>query len=266
MTRPNRSPEREQGSTIDDAQHQGEKLKNTKARRRKFWLLGWIGLCACSCAIAAPPAAGESDAVSHSASLQGVKAWEDATPADLNADSTYLLPGFFNAKVTLDNLRRRFGATNVRVGKVAGAEGEEFNGIILFGGDPQRRAEVFFADEAKQRGIGSIRVSGAKSRWHFDNGLRLGVTLAELVAKNGAPISYSGLDWDYGGAISDWHGGRLEALSRGFPPKSIGLTHAENAAGFPTGEGTYRSDDKKYANALSVVYVGTLSVGFEDPD
>src|SRR5204862_1014303 len=109
------------------------------------------------------------------------------------------------------------------VDKVAGAEGEGFNGIVLFGNDPQRRAEIFFADEANQRGMSSIRVTGVKSRWHFDNGLRVGVTLAELVAKNGAPISYSGLDWDYGGTISDWNGGRLEGLSRGFMPTSIRL-------------------------------------------
>jgi len=202
----------------------------------------------------------------RSASLQGVKLREHATPADLNADNTYLLPGFFHAKVTLDNLRRRFGANNVRVDKVNGAEGEQFDGIVLFGNDLQRRAEIFFADDANQRGIGSIRVIGDKSRWHFDNGLRVGVTLAELVAKNGAPISYTGLDWDYGGAITDWHGGRLEAMTKGSPPKSIGLTHATNASGFPTGEGTYRSDDKKYAKALSVLYVGMLSVGFEDCD
>jgi len=241
-------------------------MKHRNGIHSRLWLLGWFAVYACSCAIAAPPAASESDDARHSASLQGVKVWEDATPADLNADSTYLLPGFFHAKVTLDNLRRRFGANNVRVDKIAGAEGEEFNGIVLFGNDPQRRAEIFFADEANQRGIGSIRVSGDKSRWHFDNGLRVGVTLAELVAKNGAAISYSGLDWDYGGTISDWHGGRLEAMTRGFPPRSIGLTYAPNASGFPSGEGTYRSDDKKYAKALSALYVGMLSVGFEDRD
>ncbi len=241
-------------------------MKIWNKKRSRLWLLGGSLICACASAIAAPPAANESDEVQHSASLQGVKRWEDATPADLNADSTYLLPGFFHAKVTLENLRRRFGASNVRVGNVAGAEGEEVNGIVLFGSDPQRRAEIFFADEANQRGIGSIRVTGAKSRWHFDNGLRLGTTLAELVAKNGAPISYSGLDWDYGGAISDWHGGRLEALSRGVPPTSIGLNHGANASGFPLGEGTYRSDDKKYPHALSALYVGMLSVDFEDRD
>ena len=241
-------------------------MKSWNGKRSRLWLLGWSAVCTCSCAIAAPPAASESDETRRSASLQGVKLWEDATPADLNADSTYLLPGFFHTKVTLDNLRRRFGANNVRVDKLNGAEGEQFDGIVLFGNDPQRRAEIFFADEANQRGIGSIRVIGDKSRWHFDNGLRVGVTLAELVAKNGAPISYSGLDWDYGGAITDWHGGRLEAMTKGSPPKSVGLTHAENASGFPLGEGSYRSDDKKYAKALSVLYVGMLSVGFEDRD
>ena len=254
------------GADDDFAKYQGGKVKNWNGKRWRLWLLGWSVVCACSSAIAAPPTASESDEVRRSASLQGVKLWEDAAPADLNAESTYLLPGFFHAKVTLENLRRRFGAKNVRIEKVNGAEGEQFDGIVLFGNDPQRRAEIFFADDANQRGIGSIRVIGDKSRWHFDNGLRIGVTLAELAAKNGAPISYTGLDWDYGGAITDWHGGRLEAMTKDSPPKSVGLRHAENASGIPLGEGTYRSDDKKYAKALSALYVGTLSVGFEDRD
>ena len=137
-------------------------MKRWKGKRSRLWLLGWSAVCTCSCAIAAPPAASESDEVRHSASLQGVKLWEDATPADLNADNTYLLPGFFHAKVTLDNLRRRFGANNVRVDKVNGAEGEQFDGIVLFGNDPQRRAEIFFADDANQRGIAVREVSRAR--------------------------------------------------------------------------------------------------------
>lgn len=32
------------------------------------------------------------------------------------------------------------------------------------------------------------------------------MTLAELVKRNGAPISFYGLDWDYGGSVQDWHG------------------------------------------------------------
>ena len=35
------------------------------------------------------------------------------------------------------------------------------------------------------------------------------MTLAELVALNGAPVSFYGLQWDYGGTVQDWHGGRL---------------------------------------------------------
>jgi len=228
-------------------------------------LLLCFATLACSSTIAALPAATEPD-VGHSASLEGVKKWEDPTPADLTADSTYVLPGFFNAHVTLDNLRRRFGAANVSVGKVDGAEGEELDGIVLFDSDPQRRAEIFYADDAKRRGIGMVRVTGDKSRWHFDDGLRLGVTLGELVAKNGAPISYTGLDWDYGGAIADWHGGRLERLSQGSVPKGISLTHGEDATGIPMGDNTFRSDDKKYPKALSALYVGMLSVSFEDRD
>ncbi|HEX6833168.1 MAG TPA: hypothetical protein VF132_06500 [Rudaea sp.] len=222
-------------------------------------------LVAFGCAFATETPPGDSD-TAHSASLAGVKRWEDATPADLSADATYLLPGYIDGDITFDNLRRRFGAKNVREADIDGAEGETAKGIVLFADDPLRRVELFIRDEKRHRGISEIRVTGERSRWHFANGLKLGMTLDALAALNGKPVTYSGLDWDYGGAISDWNGGRLAQRDEEFPARSVSLNHRESASGYPIGEGDYLSDDKKYPNAGKVLFVGELRVAFKGDD
>jgi hypothetical protein len=205
---------------------------------------------------------------SSSASLAGIAHDEDATPADLAADATYLLPGFTDREITLDNLRRRFGKANVTIAEIDGAEGETSKGIVLFAGDPARRAELFVQDEVHLRGIASIRATGKHSRWHFDSGVRPGMSLADLVRLNGHSIVFAGLDWDYGGSVEDWHKGRLDRRAGDPVFRSVSLAHDETAAAnsFPSGEGHYRSDDPRYPALGTTLFVGEVSVSFPDVD
>ncbi|MFM2337453.1 MAG: hypothetical protein RL115_646 [Bacteroidota bacterium] len=53
-------------------------------------------------------------------------------------------------------------------------------------------------------------------------GIRYGTTLAELVNINGAKISFSGFGWDFGGLLSDFHGGKL-AYKDGKPNITYGV-------------------------------------------
>jgi hypothetical protein len=48
------------------------------------------------------------------------------------------------------------------------------------------------------------------------NGIHCGTTLAELVKINCAKISFSGFGWDFGGLLTDFHGGKL-AYKEGKP-------------------------------------------------
>ncbi|MET0226397.1 MAG: hypothetical protein ABW187_08160, partial [Dokdonella sp.] len=109
-------------------------------------------VCAAMQPAGAPSAMSQdADETAHSASLAGVARWQDADPADLAAAATYRLPGFIDKDITLDNLRRRFGAANVRRADLDGAEGETIKGIVLFDGDPARRAELVFQDQERSR-------------------------------------------------------------------------------------------------------------------
>ncbi len=199
-----------------------------------------------------------------SASLAGVARWQDAAPADLAATATWQLPGVLRVRYGIEDLRVLFGTRNVRLEPLGGAEGEVAQGAVLFPEDVERRAEVFFQDEARHRGITMVRVQGRHTRWHLA-GVRLGMTLAELVRWNGAPVSYSGFDWDYGGMVTAAHGGRLAAIlaggtvGRGF----IRLDRTEQARGYPLGESSVRSDDRRYASLLGHIRVSELGFSFE---
>ena len=206
----------------------------------------------------------DPDVAAHSASLMGVADDADAVPADLAVAATYRLPGQFAASTSQLWLEQRFGAANVRMGEVPGAEGDTSRGLILFPDDATRRAYLYFQDERRLRGLAMIRVTDAPSRWQLDNGISTGTTLARLVELNGASITFTGFDWDYGGVVNDWKKGRLQSMADGPVRRSVRLDHRDGR--YPTGENTYASDDPRYPRLGNVVIVGEISVSFPGED
>ena len=191
------------------------------------------------------------------------------TPAKQNVE--YVLPGDFAPDTTVETLRKRFGDAQVKVGNVPGAEGETFKGVILFPDDSTRRAYLYFQDEQALRGLSLVRVFEPDTRWHLDNGIAMGMTLDELAKRNGRPIEYTGLGWDYGGTVTDLHDGALtppgnDAVMRSW---KLGAKDIEgNAASktYPIGEGTFSSDDPRYPEQGRNVVVRELSISFPGED
>ena len=185
-------------------------------------------------------------------------------PSSKTKASVDELPGSFRADDTLATLQARFGAAQVKVEELGGAEGETAPGLVIFGSDPSRRIEVFMHDMDKRQGIDTLRVSGNTSRWHIDNGIKLGMSLADLVALNGKPITFSGLDWDYGGGIIDWNGGKLAQPENTPIFRSVTLTELGSAGDgdYPMGDNQFRSDDPKFPRQGKLLGVGELSVSF----
>ena len=191
------------------------------------------------------------------------------TPAKQNME--YVLPGDFAPDTTVETLRKRFGDVQVKVGNVPGAEGETFKGVILFPDDSTRRAYLYFQDEQALRGLSLVRVFEPDTRWHLDNGIAMGMTLDELAKRNGRPIEYTGLGWDYGGTVTDLHNGALtppgnDAVMRSW---KLGAKEAEGGAAsnaYPIGEGTFSSDDPRYPEQGRNVVVRELSISFPGED
>jgi hypothetical protein len=112
-------------------------------------------------------------------------------------------------------LVKRFGRENVVNAKLDGAEGETIQGTVVFPKDPKRRLEIYWADTAKKRGLGSIAIKD-KSEWlvKVPGGARptvgLLTSIDELEEVNGRPFQISGFGWDMGGNTTGWKGGKLD--------------------------------------------------------
>lgn len=226
-----------------------------------------VALCACNARSQADVPAATTTA-STAPATKALPASVSVSPAPAAAvASTYVLPGDFAPDTTIAQLAQRYGQGNVRVGEVPGAEGERVDGVILFPDDATRRAYLYFEDAQHNTGLSLVRVFDEGSRWRLDNGIGLGTPLSKLLAMNGKPIRFYGLDWDYGGAISDWGGGRLDP---GNTPVRRGMTLDARAdigeRPYPMGDAEFRSDDARFPDLGGDLVVGEISVSFPAGD
>ena len=180
------------------------------------------------------------------------------------------LPGGLGPLTTRLELDTRFGKANVREETFDGAEGiGTYPALVVFPDDPRKRLELVLDADNPDAPIRELRVPSTDSLWHDASGLRAGMTLAELVALNGAPVSFYGLDWDYGGTVQDWHGGTL-ANAVGNPLFHRVTLSARKDAGdaalplsaLPTGDGTFRSDDAKWPGIGQDMIVAELGISW----
>jgi hypothetical protein len=183
------------------------------------------------------------------------------TPAAL------VLPGDFAPDTTLEQLQQRFGAASAQARQIAGTEGESFRGVVLFPDDPSRRATLYFQDEKNLRGLSMVSVDETSSQWKLASGAGIGTSLAELRKINGRPFTFSGFDWDYGGTITDWRGGKLQPASDNAVFVRLQLRTPEGGSSdkdYPVGDSNFSSDDPRWAD-LGLV-VGGISVSFPGQD
>ncbi len=198
----------------------------------------------------APPSA--SEATSHSP-----------------AASDWTLPGDFAPDTTVAQLQARFGEANVRiVNDLPMAEGETTRGVVLFPEDPSRRAVLYFQDTRKLTGLQGVTIEDAGSRWHYASGVRIGMTLAELAELNGAPVTFYGMGWDYGGHVAGFKGGKLgDAEGRpGRDGMRLGIKPGAKDGDYPVGDGEFRSDDPKWPKAGQSLVVSELMLSLPGQD
>lgn len=182
-----------------------------------------------------------------------------ATPAKL----VYELPGVFTRDTSVADLKRTYGETNVVIEELDEGEGQSVKGAVIFPNDDTRRAEFYFRDPATFAGLHAVRVSNSESMWRILSGVGVGTRLEELEKVNGRAFDFSGFDWDYGGTVLDWHGGKLQpAPGSGYvnqvqlEPKADSGEHP-----YPVGDSTFSSADAAWAQ--SGIVVDEIGVGFE---
>jgi hypothetical protein len=169
-------------------------------------------------------------------------------------------------------LAAAYGASNVSLEKVFGAEGESVTmETVLFAKRRNEKILVQWSDKANKI-VSAVEVFGSK--WVGPGGVHVGATIAELEQANGEPFTFSGLGWDYGGLVKDWRGGALGPVkpTRGgpgnLPPDcriDVELASApsapEAAAAAVSGERDFQSDDPRAAAAHIIAAKITFSYG-----
>ena len=225
-------------------------------------------LCACTPGSEAPPTPKPPAAPAVPAEIAPAVAEAPAKTEPAKAPTepeSWELPGNLGPLTTRPELDARFGKANVREETFDGAEGSGSHpALVVFPDDPRKRLELVLDADNPDAPIRELRVSSTDSRWHDASGLRTGISLAELVALNGAPVSFYGLDWDYGGTVQDWHGGKL-ANAVGNPLFHRVTLAARNDAGdvdLPAGDATFRSDDDKWPTIGRQLVVAEIGISW----
>lgn len=177
----------------------------------------------------------------------------------------WALPGTLGSSTTRLELETRFGKGNVRMETFDGAEGDgSYPVLVVFPEDPHKRLELVQDADNPDAPIEELRVSDPASSWHDASGLHPGMTLSELVALNGAPVSFYGLGWDYGGAVQDWHGGKLANAvdANTFHRVALVARNGATAPRLPEGDGSFRSDDTHFPTMGNDLVVGEVGISW----
>lgn len=118
----------------------------------------------------------------------------------------------FPGTLTEDDLRVRYGASNVSTASVPdywGAEGETTDGVALFAATPDQRLEFGWFVNQGRRQSWMARTSASASRWRTPAGVAVGMDLPALEALNGRPFLVTGFEGDELSTVQSWSGGRL---------------------------------------------------------
>src|SRR5665213_199400 len=114
----------------------------------------------------------------------------------------------FPANTTAASLIRQFGAESVKDGEVSNGE-EDVPGTLIFPNTKDATVEVnWLMPESKSRPE-RVTIRTQETRWRTPEGISIGTDLKTLERMNRKPFVLAGFDWDRGGAVTSWSGGRL---------------------------------------------------------
>ena len=144
---------------------------------------------------------------------------------------------------TLASVQARLGAANAVGETLSGAEGETFGGWLLFPDQPTRRLSVYLDDSGQHPSL--LVANATATDWRRADGMRIGLDSNQLAALNGGPFAFMGFDWDYGGVVTDWRGGKLAAEGVGSGPVTLcppEFGPGEFSDDYPMGDQEFSSD------------------------
>jgi hypothetical protein len=123
---------------------------------------------------------------------------------------------------------------------------------------PESASLQTLEDEDSYANPAYAKIDNKGLAWHTQEGIKTGLTVAELQKINGRFFTFSGFGWDYGGRVLSWEKGTVPgslavALNYGELPLAMQKR-------IPMGEGKVQSDDPKLPPG--VIKIDTLLVEF----
>ena len=113
--------------------------------------------------------------------------------------------GIFNSKLTKADLEKQFGEENIEEKSEWREEGTVEEKVTLLYPDSENEIKLTW----KKKGtLATIVITQPNSQWNV-NGLKIGISLAEIKEINSANFEFYGFGWDRGGLIYDWGNGIL---------------------------------------------------------
>lgn len=177
-------------------------------------------------------------------------------------DPAFVLPGTFSELTSVADLEARYGAANVQRASEPDGAGGTAQFLLLFPDDPTRRATVRFHGGDFEGQLASITVTEPTSRWRGKQGVRVGMSFAELREKNGRAFYFLGFDADGDGYVRDaWDVGALDVVEgeRLYFGVDLRLRNPSSDVARPGEYGQTSSDDPAYAHLGALVEVSAIS-------
>ncbi len=101
-------------------------------------------------------------------------------------------------------LQLAFGKMNIKSEPYTDGEGIEDGIIYTLFRNSNNEVRIRYVDDS------CVAIfENTKSKWKLPHGLRVGMSLSDLVKLNSKPIKFYGFEWDYSGVIVGWDKGKL---------------------------------------------------------
>jgi hypothetical protein len=108
-----------------------------------------------------------------------------------------------------NDLKKLYGAANVKDDDDYGAEGMDTTRVTKIFKDKKNEIVVYWDEKSFHKKIAAVECYQEGAPYYTADSIKLGATLKKLLEVNGKKINFSGMGWDYGGAIISFNKGKL---------------------------------------------------------
>jgi hypothetical protein len=145
--------------------------------------------------------------------------------------------GPINASTTRADLVRIFGAANITEAETTIADAGPLKCTRVFEKQANTTLTILWAENKRFKQLEAIipceQATDNVCRWKMADGTGLGTTLKTLEKMNGRPFKLNGFGWDFGGNVTSWEGGRLQAWQTPCGNVALSLNPTEAATQSP---------------------------------